>query len=220
MPEGLTFPDPDTGQGNCAAEYTFGAQGAVVRIERHTGELTVLNLIMAIDAGRVINPTLARGQIVGAMVQEMGGATTEELIYSPEGRMRNNSLTDYKIPTPEDVAATTMDVVFLETPEPIGPFGARGIAEHGTVGITAAIGNAVSDALGIEIKRLPITNEKIYQSMAESREGRWWIALITYALKMLKRQFNCSSIIRVRKYWPAALICSWNSGKSPLLIKC
>lgn len=172
MPEGLTFPDPDTGQGNCAAEYTFGAQGAVIRIERDTGELTVLNLIMAIDAGRVINPTLARGQIVGAMVQEMGGATTEELIYSPEGRMRNNSLTDYKIPTPEDVADTTMDVVFLETPEPIGPFGARGIAEHGTVGITAAIGNAVSDALGIEIKRLPITNEKIYQSMAENREEK------------------------------------------------
>ncbi len=162
MPHGLTYPDPETGRGNSAPEYTFGAQGAVVGVDRVTGEVNVLRLITAIDAGKVINPVLAKNQIIGGMIMEMGGALREELLYSKDGRMRNNNYTDYKIPASEDVETTEMEVIFFETEEPIGPFGARGIAEHGTVGIAAAIGNAVSDALGIDINELPLTNEKVY----------------------------------------------------------
>ena len=169
MPQGLTYTDPETGQGNAAAEWTFGAQGVVVEIDKETGELKLLNMMMAIDAGKVINPKMARGQIIGGMVQEMGGALNEELVYGKNGEMRNNSFTDYKIPTPLDLYDTKLDVYFFETPEPIGPFGARGIAEHGTVGIAPAFGNAISDALDIEIFDLPLTREKIYLNM--SKEG-------------------------------------------------
>ncbi len=168
VPPELTHPDPETGQGNCAAEWTFGAQGVVLSINKNTGEITVHNLITALDAGKVINPVLARNQLVGAMVQELGGALTEELVYAEDGKMRNNNFTDFKIPTPEDVAETKMEVYFFETPEPIGPFGARGIAEHGTVGIAAAVGNAISDALNIEIFNLPIYNEKVFMEMTKA----------------------------------------------------
>jgi carbon-monoxide dehydrogenase large subunit len=171
MPHGLTYTDPETGRGNAAPEYTFGAQGAVVSIDKATGEVNVLMLITAIDAGRVISPVLAKNQIIGGMIMEMGGALREELIYSKEGRMRNNSYTDYKIPASEDVEETDMEVIFFETAEPIGPFGARGIAEHGTVGIAAALGNAISDAVGIEINELPLTNEKIYALLSENGGG-------------------------------------------------
>jgi carbon-monoxide dehydrogenase large subunit len=167
MPKGLTYTDPETGQGNAAAEWTFGAQGVVIEIDKETGELKLLNMMMAIDAGKVISPKMARGQIIGGMVQEMGGALTEELKYGKNGEMRNNSFTDYKIPTPLDLYDADLDVYFFETPEPIGPFGARGIAEHGTVGITPAFGNAVSDALGIEMFELPLSREKIYLKMIE-----------------------------------------------------
>jgi carbon-monoxide dehydrogenase large subunit len=168
MPQGLEHPDPETGRGNCAGEWTFGAQGAVVAVDPDDGEMDVLYLVTALDAGRVINPVLARNQVVGAMVQELGAALREELIYNDRGEMRNATFTDYKIPAPEDVADTRLDVRFLETPEPIGPFGARGIAEHGTVGITAAVGNAVRNAVGIEPKRLPLTAERIYGMLAAS----------------------------------------------------
>ncbi len=169
MPRGLTYPDPDTGRGNCAPEYTFGAQGAVVGVDRLTGEVEVLRLVTAIDAGKVISPVLAKNQIIGGMIMEMGGALREELVYTQEGRMRNGSYTDYKIPASEDVEETDMEVIFFETAEPIGPFGARGIAEHGTVGIAAAIGNAISNAVGVEINELPLTNEKIYAAL-QARE--------------------------------------------------
>jgi carbon-monoxide dehydrogenase large subunit len=169
MPQGLEHPDPVTGRGNCAGEWTFGAQGAVVAVDPADGEMDVLYLMTALDAGRVINPTLARDQVVGAMVQELGAVLREELIYGEGGAMRNKTFTDYKIPAPEDVADTAFDVEFLETPEPIGPFGARGIAEHGTVGIAAAMGNAVRDALGIEAKRLPLTAERLHALLAAQK---------------------------------------------------
>ncbi len=173
MPKGLTYTDPKTGQGNAAAEWTFGAQGVVVEIDKETGELKLLNMMMAIDAGKVINPKLARGQVIGGMVQEMGGALTEELRYGKDGQMRNNSFTDYKIPTPLDLYDTDFDVYFFETPEPIGPFGARGIAEHGTVGIAPAFGNAISNALGIELFKLPLSNQKIFLNM--NKEGDLYV---------------------------------------------
>ncbi len=165
MPQGLEHPSPKDGRGNCAAEWTFGAQGAVIAVDPTTGETEILYLVTALDAGKVINPILARNQVVGAMVQELGAALQESLIYNEKGTMRNKSFTDYKIPAPEDVEGTKMEVVFLETPEPIGPFGARGIAEHGTVGITAAFGNAVSEALGIEPKELPLSAERIHDEL-------------------------------------------------------
>ena len=166
LPQGLTYPDPQTGQGRLAAEFTFGCQGAVVSVDRDTGQIDVLKLITAIDAGRVVNPELARGQVIGAMATGLGAALSEQLVYSPEGRIRNDSLTDYKVPTPEDVMDTEYVVIFLQTPLADSDFGVRPLAEHGTVSVAPAIGNAVAQACGLELTGLPMTAEKISQRLA------------------------------------------------------
>jgi len=160
-PHGITYPDPETGQGNLAGEWTFGCHGAVVEVDLHTGELWVLRLITAMDVGKVVNPILARGQVVGAMVQGLGAATLEQIVYGADGRLRNAGLTDYKIPTPEDLDGTELEVIFLENPFPDGPFGARCLGEHGLVSVAPAIANAVRHAAGVHIDRLPLTADAV-----------------------------------------------------------
>ncbi|MCL4514509.1 MAG: xanthine dehydrogenase family protein molybdopterin-binding subunit [Firmicutes bacterium] len=164
VPSGLTYPDPETGQGNPAADWTFGCQGAEVEVDLRTGEITVLKLVTAIDAGRIINPLLARGQVLGAAAQALGSTLFEKLIYSEAGIMRNRSLTDYKIPGPEDMPLQTR-VIFVETPEKTGPYGARGLGEHGTVGVPPAIGNALANALGADFYALPITAADVIRAL-------------------------------------------------------
>lgn len=172
IPPGLTFPDPKTGQGNVAGEWTFGCQGVVVEIDRRTGQIDVRKMVTAIDAGKIINPVLARGQVVGAMVQALGAAMMEAIVYGDNGRIRNSSFTDYKIPACQDFVDTEIVVEFLETPFPKGPFGARCLAEHGTVGIAAALGNAIFKATGIDFYELPITAERLLMKMKERERHR------------------------------------------------
>ncbi len=167
-PHGITWPD-DEGRGNLAGEWTVGCQGAVVEVDLDTGELDVLQLITAIDVGTVVNPDLARGQIVGAMVQGMGSALMEQVVYGADGVLRNAGLTDYKIPTPEDLRDTKLDVEFLTTPFPHGPFGARCLGEHAIVSVPPAIANAVRQAIGCHIDRLPLTPDAILAALSEGR---------------------------------------------------
>jgi carbon-monoxide dehydrogenase large subunit len=167
VPQGLTYPDPRTGQGNLAAEWTFGCQGAVVEVDLRTGQVEVLHMITAIDAGRIVNPVLARGQVVGAMVYGMGAALSEKIVYSTEGKIRNDSLTDYKVPTPLEMQKTDFEVIFLETPLPESAFGARPLAEHGTVSVAPAIANAIGQAAGVQFFSLPMTAERIVEKLSE-----------------------------------------------------
>jgi len=95
LPPGIVYHDPETGQGNAAAEWTFGCQGVDLTIDRLTSEVKINKMVTAMDVGKVINPALARGQLIGAMIQGLGGAFTEEIIYSGEGAIRNDNLTDY-----------------------------------------------------------------------------------------------------------------------------
>jgi carbon-monoxide dehydrogenase large subunit len=168
VPKGLTFPDPGTGQGNMAASWTFGCQGADVEIDLDTGKIHVLRLISAQDAGRILNPDAARGQVEGAMVQALGAILTEKLHFGPDGRIQNGSLTDYRIPTSVDVPH--MEVVFIETADVTGPYGARGLGEHGIVAIPAAVANAVSDAVGIEFVEIPITSSMVVEALEDRQK--------------------------------------------------
>ncbi len=161
LPPGVVFHDSQTGQGNAAAEWTFGCQGFDITIDRLTGDVKVNKMVTAMDVGKVINPSLARGQIIGAMVQGMGAAINERIMFSPDGKVRNDNLTDYKIPTAEDVEGTEFDVIFLETPQEDGPYGARPLAEHGIVAVAPAFANALRDAIGIHFHHLPITPDKL-----------------------------------------------------------
>ncbi|MEM3342201.1 MAG: xanthine dehydrogenase family protein molybdopterin-binding subunit [Thermoplasmata archaeon] len=161
----LTFCDAETGQGDHAAEWTFGCQGAVIEVDTVTGKVGPLKLITVMDIGKVINPVLARGQVAGAVVQALGAALMEKVIVDDKGKLRNTTLTDYKIPSPEDVPPGMLEIDFLENPYHDGPFGARCMAEHAIIGIVPAISNAIHDAIGIRLTSIPFTPEKIIEKL-------------------------------------------------------
>ncbi len=170
-PHGLTRPN-DLGKGQLAAEWTFGCHGAVVEVDPGTGDVEVLQLVTALDVGKVVNPTLARGQVLGAVAQGIGAALMEQIVYGEDGQIRNPGLTDYKIPTPEDLAGTDLEVIFLTTPFADGPFGARCIGEHGLVSVAPAIANAVRDATGCHVDHLPLDAASVLASVRGDRPDR------------------------------------------------
>lgn len=159
--QGLTHLDLETGQGLPALFWTYGAHGVEVEVDLETGEIEILNIVTAIDAGKVLNPRLAREQIVGGVIQGLGSALFEGLVFDEGGRLLNPSFVDHKIPTAEDIPVKT-EQIFIETPQPDGPYGARGIAEHPMISVPSAVANALYDALGIDFNSLPLTSERVY----------------------------------------------------------
>lgn len=162
--QGIENPDPETGQGNAAADWTFGCVGVELGVDKSSGEIHVYRLINAIDAGKIINPKLANDQVMGAMVQALGSTLSEVLVFSDKGKIRNNDLVDYKIPGSEDVPEQ-IKVIFVETPEESGPFGARGLGEHGAVAVSPAVVNALYEAIKVGFFEIPITPDKVIKAI-------------------------------------------------------
>ncbi len=159
------LPDWERGFGNLSACYAFGTQGAEVEVDVETGQVKILHMVSAHDVGRVLNPQTLEGQTYGALAQGVGYALYEE-VKSEGGRILNPSFTDYKIPTACEMDFP-IDLVFVETDDPAGPFGAKGVGEPGLVPTAPAIANAVYDAVGVRIRDLPITPEKVLAALAE-----------------------------------------------------
>jgi len=155
------------GKGNISCCYTFGAHGVEVEVDKETGQVTILNYVAAHDVGRAINPMLVKGQIYGAAVMGVGYGLTEEMQVNA-GRVMNPSLLDYKLLTAKD--KIPVETVIIEPYEPSGPFGAKGIGEPACVPTAPAIANAVYDAVGVRIKDLPITPEKILAALKEKNK--------------------------------------------------
>ncbi len=162
--------DPETGQGGHPnVHYTTGAGAVEIEIDKELGRIRVVKMAEAFDAGKAINPDLVNGQIVGGFVQGLGTALWEEVKFDDKGRILNPNFTDYKIPTALDVPRD-MNPIIVEVPQPDGPFGARGIAEHTMIPVMPAVANAVENALGIRIKEPPITPEKIINALKKKEE--------------------------------------------------
>ncbi len=141
----------------------YAATFVEVEVDTQTGKVDVLKYVSILDIGTPINPNLARIQAEGGAVQGIGMALYEDVKYSSSGRLLTNNLMYYKIPSRLDVPE--MHIEFLESYEPTGPFGAKSVAEIGIDTPPAAIANAVYDALGVRIKDLPITPEKVFFAM-------------------------------------------------------
>ena len=141
----------------------FYAQFVEVEIDTETGQLRVTRAVNALDLGKAINPTLATGQVEGAVTMAMGYALSEEVKFDEQGRVRNPGFVDYKVMSTLDMPEMTTFLV--EDTEYTGPFGAKSAGEVPTNGMAPAIANAVYDALGIRIRSLPITPEKILQAL-------------------------------------------------------
>ena len=162
--------DPETGQGGHPnVHYTTGAGAVEIEIDKELGRIRVIKMAEAFDAGKAINPDLVNGQIIGGFVQGLGTALWEEVKFDDKGRILNPNFTDYKIPTALDVPRDVNPII-VEVPQPDGPFGARGIAEHTMIPVMPAVANAVENALGIRIKEPPITPEKIINALKEKEE--------------------------------------------------
>ena len=162
MPEFTSaLSDPETSQGGHPnVHYTVGAAAVTLEIDRKTGKMHVRKAILAVDAGKAINPELVRSQVVGGVVQGLATALYEDIRYSRKGKLLNANFTDYKIPTAMDLPDEIVPII-IEVPQPDGPFGARGVAEHTMIPAAAMVANAVEDALGLRMKSLPITAEKV-----------------------------------------------------------
>ena len=162
--------NPETGLGGHPnVHYTTGAGAVEIEIDKETGRIRVLKMAEAFDAGKAINPDLVEGQIVGGFVQGLGTALWEEVKFDENGRILNPNFTDYKIPTALDVPRD-MNPIIVEVAQPDGPFGARGIAEHTMIPVMPAVANAVENALGIRIKEVPITPEKILNALRKKEQ--------------------------------------------------
>jgi CO/xanthine dehydrogenase Mo-binding subunit len=169
--EGLTHLNLETGQGLPALFWTYGAHAVELEVDTQTGEVEILKVVTALDAGKVLNPKTCRGQVVGGVVQGLGSALWEEFIFDEQGRLLNHSFVDYKIPTAKDIPRA-IEPIFIETPEPGGPYGARGIAEHPMISVPSAVGNALYDALKLEFHKLPLTAERIHRAISANKENR------------------------------------------------
>jgi putative selenate reductase molybdopterin-binding subunit len=141
----------------------FAAQFAEVTVDVVTGAVQVDRLVMAVDAGVIVNPLTASGQIEGGMAQALGYALCEEMRYDAAGRPRERDLKDYHIFAAHEMPA--METIFVETYEPSHPFGVKALAEIPMDGVAPAIANAVFDACDAEVDTAPITPERLWRAL-------------------------------------------------------
>lgn len=136
-----------------------GAHVVDVEVDSETGQVTVLRYTAFQDVGRAMNPTAVEGQMQGSVVQGLGWALTEAIDYDAQGRVRNASLLDFRLPTALDVPM--IDCVIIETPVPGVPYGLRGVGEMPIVPVAAAVANAVRRAIGARVTQMPMTPERV-----------------------------------------------------------
>jgi putative selenate reductase molybdopterin-binding subunit len=141
----------------------FAAQFAEVLVDIQTGQVTVENLVMVVDSGMIINPVTATGQIEGGMIQALGYAVCEEMTYDQKGQSQQKDFVDYHIFRADEVPP--MQAIFVGTYEPSHPFGAKAVAEIPLDGVAPAVGNAILDACGANVTRIPATPERIWKAI-------------------------------------------------------
>jgi CO/xanthine dehydrogenase Mo-binding subunit len=145
--------------------YAFNAMIVELEVDERTGKTEVLQVWSATDVGKAINPQLVEGQLEGGFVQGLGFALVEEMVWDG-GRLANPNLMDYKVPgsmdTPYDIHS-----IIVEHPEPDGPYGAKGVGEIGTVTVPGSIANAIKNASGIKLRKLPMTSERVFDAVRE-----------------------------------------------------
>jgi putative selenate reductase molybdopterin-binding subunit len=147
----------------------FAAQFAEVTVDTETGQVTVDRLLMAVDCGIAINPITASGQVEGGMVQALGYAHCEEMTYDANGVPQATDFGRYHIYRADEVPQ--LDVIFVETYEESGPYGAKAVAEIPKDGVAPALASAIYDATGVMIRELPFTPERVWRALRRADTG-------------------------------------------------
>jgi CO/xanthine dehydrogenase Mo-binding subunit len=169
LTEYITYEPPTTGAdsnyyGDYSSAYTYGAHGVEVEVDTHTGKVKVLRVVAAHDLGKVINEMGAKGQVTGGVAQGIGWALYEDMVFD-EGKPVCRDLHGYTLMTIADMPP--VEIHLLETDDPIGPYGAKGIGEPTLIPTAPAIANAIENAVGVRITSLPMTPEKVYRAIRE-----------------------------------------------------
>jgi aerobic carbon-monoxide dehydrogenase large subunit len=167
-PEGLSA---EGSFSNTKHTWSYGAHAAHVSVDPKTGQVDLIDYVAVQDCGRVINPMTLRGQLIGAVVQGLGGTFLEHLIYDEEGQLLTGSLADYMVPTASDFP-TIRAVVMGTHPSPINPLGAKGAGEGGIISVGGVMANAVAAALrafGVEPRALPLSPPAVWQLIEAAR---------------------------------------------------
>jgi CO/xanthine dehydrogenase Mo-binding subunit len=154
----------ENGQGIPYAVYGFGAHMAEVEVDTELGTVRVLKVVASHDVGRAINPTLIEGQIEGGVAQGLGMALMEEFFPG-----KGENLHDYLIPTAGDIPP--VESILIEDPSPIGPFGAKGIGEQAVIPTAPAILNAIHHAIGVRMRRIPATPDRVREAILAKASG-------------------------------------------------
>lgn len=170
MPRGLT-PGLEETHYFSPAQSTYCNGTAVVELEvdKETGQIRFIHYVMAHDAGKLINPMIVDGQIIGSVAHGVGNATLEWMQYDENAQPTTTNFGEYLLPTATDVP--TIDLVHLETPSPLNPLGVKGAGEGGTIPAAAAIVGAIEDALseyGVEFTEAPLVPQRIYQKLKDA----------------------------------------------------
>lgn len=159
-----TPPEPGTGLTTDATPFwMIGATGAEVEVDTETGEFRITRLVNLVDVGRPVNPAIVETQISGATIMQLGFTLSERMDFDA-GQVTNASLADYKIPGIRDIPAV-MENEAVDMVQHSGPFGAKGVGESGTFGVSPAIANAIDDAVGVRLTSLPLTAEAVYRGL-------------------------------------------------------
>jgi putative selenate reductase molybdopterin-binding subunit len=147
----------------------FAAQFAEVLVDTQTGGVRVERLVMAVDSGVIVNPLTASGQIEGGMTQALGYAVCEEMLYDESGRAREVDFYGYHIFAAHEMPE--LETIFVETIEPSHPFGVKAVAEIPMDGVAPAVGNAVLDACGANVRTIPVTPERVWAALKSGQGG-------------------------------------------------
>ena len=162
-------PDHDTGQStNVTPFWMVGATGVEVEVDTETGHVRVTRLVNVADVGTPINPRIVETQLSGGAVMQLGITLFERMEFDASGQLRNASLADYKIPGIRDVPQR-IECEIVEAVQRDGPFGAKGVGETATFGLSPAIANAIYDAVGVRLTSLPLTPETVYRALRAAK---------------------------------------------------
>ena len=157
---------------NSSNTYGFIAEVMAVEVDPETAAVKILRYVTIHDAGTIINPMIAEGQIYGGALHGLGGALYEELAYDADGQLLTGTFMDYLVPTANE--APTIDIAHVVSPSPLTPLGSKGLGESSSMTVPAVIANAVSDALsplGIRITELPMTPTRLYELIRKARQA-------------------------------------------------
>jgi aerobic carbon-monoxide dehydrogenase large subunit len=152
--------------------FPFGAHVAVVEVDTETGKVVPVRHIAVDDCGRIVNPLLVQGQQHGGIAQGVAQALWEQVVFDEDGNPLTSTFADYGIPSAAEFPS--FEAANTETPSPLNALGAKGIGESGTIGATAAVHNAVVDAvshLGVRHIDMPCTPERVWRAVADARAG-------------------------------------------------